>query len=455
MTSRPQKLSRLLSVLHQAGTVTLDGAGYTYDNTGNRTSKTNYLNNITENYTYDPIYQLTQVTQGLTTTESYSYDAVGNRLSSLGVSPYVYNSSNQLTSTPAATFTYDNNGNSATKADVSGTTTYNWDFENRLTSVVLPGAGGTVTFKYDPFGRRIQKSSANGITNYVYDGSNSVQEVDQAGAELVHYAQGDGIDQPLVASRGGVLGFYEQDGLASVTTLTDSTGRVLDSYTYDSFGNAAPPTGSFINLYQFTGRDYDAETGLRYYRGRYYSPDTGRFISEDPVGFSSGTMNLYSYVGSNPGNFTDPTGYRRDCPVPRLCGDTPPSQPRSPLPPLPGVDPQIGAIQGLFPGSLRGPGPSLIIPLPCSKVREILHSQGFIGEEDWGLAYVNPFDTWDPIFHFGGVEYRTGGVGLHFRVKYSFKPCDKECTLDQFHIDRYNPLDHPWDHLVHDFLRIS
>jgi YD repeat-containing protein len=80
-------LSRLLSVLHQNGATTLDGAGYTYDNAGNRTAKTNYLNNITEHYTYDPIYQLTQVAQGTTTTESYSYDAVGNRLSSLGVAP--------------------------------------------------------------------------------------------------------------------------------------------------------------------------------------------------------------------------------------------------------------------------------------------------------------------------------------------------------------------------------
>ena len=81
-------LSRLLSVLHQAGSTTLDGAGYTYDNAGNRVSKTNYLNNVTEGYSYDPLYQLTQVTQGASTTESYSYDPVGNRLSSLGVSPY-------------------------------------------------------------------------------------------------------------------------------------------------------------------------------------------------------------------------------------------------------------------------------------------------------------------------------------------------------------------------------
>ena len=135
-------LSQLLSVLHQAGTVTLDGATYGYDNAGNRTSKTNNLNNVTENYTYNPIYQLTQVTQGLTTSESYSYDAVGNRLSSVGMSSYGYNSSNQLTSTPSATFTYDADGNTSTKVDANGTTTYTWDFENRLTSSCCPEGAG-------------------------------------------------------------------------------------------------------------------------------------------------------------------------------------------------------------------------------------------------------------------------------------------------------------------------
>src|SRR5206468_8711540 len=89
-------LSRLLSVLHQAGSTTLDGASYTYDAAGNRTSKTNYLNSVTDNYTYDPLYELTQVVQGTTTTENYNYDPVGNRLSSLGVPLYQYNPSNEL-----------------------------------------------------------------------------------------------------------------------------------------------------------------------------------------------------------------------------------------------------------------------------------------------------------------------------------------------------------------------
>ncbi|MGC2830144.1 MAG: IPT/TIG domain-containing protein, partial [Candidatus Acidiferrum sp.] len=141
-------LSRLLSALHQSGSTTLDGATYTVDNAGNRTAKTDQYANVTSNYTYDPIYELTQVTQATNTTESYTYDAVGNRLSSLGVSPYNVNASNELTSTPSTTYTFDNNGNTLTKVVGSNTTSYAWDYENRLTSVTLPGSGGTVSFAY-------------------------------------------------------------------------------------------------------------------------------------------------------------------------------------------------------------------------------------------------------------------------------------------------------------------
>jgi len=65
------------------------------------------------------------------------------------VSSYSYNSSNELTSTPSLSFTYDNNGNTLSKTTSGAMTQYSWDFENRLSSVILPGAGGTVTFKYD------------------------------------------------------------------------------------------------------------------------------------------------------------------------------------------------------------------------------------------------------------------------------------------------------------------
>jgi RHS repeat-associated protein len=300
-------LSRLLSVLHQQGANTVDGAVYTYDNAGNRNSKQNLLNGVTENYIYDAIYQLKQVTQQATTTESYTYDAVGNRLSSLNVATYSYDSSNHLnSSSDGVSYTYDNNGNTLTKTDASGTAQYAWDFENRLTSVTLPGSGGVVTFKYDPFGRRIQKSSATGTTDFAYDGANIIAELNPAGAIIAKYAQGEGIDQPLAMARNGVTALYDGDGLGSITSLYDSAGAQAATYNFTSFGTTTP-TGSLFNPFQYTGREWDSETGLFYYRARYYDQGTGRFVSEDPMSFKGG-INFYSYTINNPINFVDPSG---------------------------------------------------------------------------------------------------------------------------------------------------
>ena len=145
--------------------------------------KTNLLNNLTYVFTYDNINQLTKVVQGSTTKEQYTYDRVGNRLTANygGVGNWNYNNANQLTSRPNNTYTYDANGNTKTLVTSAGTTTYNWDFENRLTSVVLPGSGGTMSYAYDPFGRRIQKVSPTATRNYIYDGANAIEDLDQNG----------------------------------------------------------------------------------------------------------------------------------------------------------------------------------------------------------------------------------------------------------------------------------
>jgi RHS repeat-associated protein len=307
-------LSRLLSVLHQSGSTTLDGASYTYDPAGNRTSKTDMQANVTSNYTYDAIYQLLQVTQGTSTTESYSYDLVGNRLSSLGVSPYQYNTSNELTSTPLATYTYDANGNTKTKTDATGATSYTWDPNNRLTQVTLPGTGGTVTFKYDPFGRRVQKSGPNGTTNYLYDGSNSIEELDNGGNVLGRYARTKNLDEPLSELRSGIANYYQQDALGSVTSLSNSTGTLAGTYTYDSYGRLTSSTGTVVNPFQYTGREFDSETGIYYYRARYFDPSAGRFLSEDRLRFGQGP-NFYRYVQNNPLSWIDPSGNGTTCVV--------------------------------------------------------------------------------------------------------------------------------------------
>ncbi len=302
-------LSRLLSVLHQAGSSTIDGASYGLDNAGNRISKTDWQANVTSNYTYDQIYELTQVTQGTNTTESYSYDPVGNRLSSLGVGSYSVNNSNELTATPIASYTYDNDGNVVSKTDSTGTTTYTWDFENRLTSVTLPGTGGTISFKYDPLGRRIYKQSPTVTSIFAYDGDNLIETVNSSGVVVARYAQTQNIDEPLAELRSGTTNYYEADGLGSVTSLTASNGTVAQSYTNDSFGKQTASAGSISNPFEYTAREFDTETNLYYYRARYYDPTTGRFIGEDPLAFIAGN-DFYRYVENQPIDFLDPFGLK-------------------------------------------------------------------------------------------------------------------------------------------------
>ena len=115
--------------------------------------------------------------------------------------------------------------------------------------------------------------------------------------------------------------FYHYDGLGSVVALSkyDSTlgsAVIVERYQYSPFGITtiynADKTQEFDesqygNPYMFTGRRYDSETGLYYYRMRYYSPDLGRFLQPDPIGYADG-MNIYAYVGNNPLNFIDPWG---------------------------------------------------------------------------------------------------------------------------------------------------
>jgi RHS repeat-associated protein len=245
------------------------------------------------------------VTQGATSTEAYTFDPVGNRLTSISVPSYSYNSSNEITATgSSSSYTYDDNGNTLTKADGMGTTTYTWDFENRLTSVHPPGQT-TVAFKYDPFGRRIQKSG--GV--YLYDGADLIEERNAAGNLVARYVFGTAVDEPIAAYLGSTWEFYHADGLGSITSLSTSSGTISDSFTYDSFGNITSSTETFAQPFRYTGREWDSETALYYYRARYYDATAGRFISEDPIGFG-GSHDFYTYTGNKPVNFTDPTGWK-------------------------------------------------------------------------------------------------------------------------------------------------
>ena len=150
---------------------------------------------------------------------------------------------------------------------------------------------------------------------YFYDAEDIVLERKAvqvgAGTPVVtdtQYVHGPGIDEPLAMVRNGQSYYYHADGLGSIVAITDSQKNIVQRYSYDSFGMATPSNPEFENSYMFTGREWDKEVGLYYYRARYYDPMEGRFVSKDPIGFAGGDVNLYGYVWNGPANWVDPSG---------------------------------------------------------------------------------------------------------------------------------------------------
>lgn len=209
---------------------------------------------------------------------------------------------NQYSNVAAVTQTFDNNGN----LTGDGTWTFVYDPENRLTSATKTGIAAS--YLYDRFGRREQKTVGSAITKYLLDGPSVIEEYEGTNTRSARYVYAPNIDEPIYMERGGNRYFYHRDGSGSVIALTGTNGIVSERYTYSPYGESAN-TSAANNPYRYTGRELDAETGLYYYRARYYSTDLGRFLQPDPIGYQGG-LNLYAYVGNDPLNLTDPSGLR-------------------------------------------------------------------------------------------------------------------------------------------------
>jgi len=263
--------------------------------------------------------------------ESYTYDKVGNRLSSADYSGWLYDENNRLLSYNGIDFTYDDNGNLIQNDDNGSITTYTYDYENRLIEVQTPEH--LVQFEYDPFGKRLKKAVDGGAIFYVYDKEDIILEYNGPTTLYAEYVHGTGIDEPISMTSSETTYCYTMDGLGSVVDLTDDNETMAEQYSYDSFGNLeTPPTTE--NPYIYTSREYDSESGFYFYRARYYGPSTGRFITEDPIlkprfdfiadrliyGWQFPTLlnsptDLlpYIYVKNNAINFSDPMGLLGGC----------------------------------------------------------------------------------------------------------------------------------------------
>jgi len=194
------------------------------------------------------------------------------------------------------------------KTDGSGTTTFAFNEENQLTQVTLPNAL-TVNYKYDGLGRRIQRTNSAGSNErYVYDNADALLDLNSDWSVATTYFNDLGIDNHLrQTSTGNGVPYFLTDHLGSTSALADSTASVLEISNYDSFGNNG---GSAQTRYGYTGRERDPDTGLLYYRARFYDSQVGRFIGEDPIGLDGG-INPYSYVKNEPLRFMDPLGLTR------------------------------------------------------------------------------------------------------------------------------------------------
>lgn len=298
----------------QAGSETVS---FAYDVADRRTVLT-LPNGVTTQYVHDAAHQLSSLTyaKGSTTlgTLSYAYDLAGQRTATTGTwasnqlpaataSDYQSNAGNRLTTGNGYTVSYDANG--APLSDGRGNS-YTWDARQQL-KAITQGPATLAAFSYDAFGRRIAKTiGSNPSTSYLYDGSNVALEVQ--GATTRNLLNGLGIDERYARDDTSGRTYFLTDAIGSTIALTNTTGALIQQYTYEPYGQVVlgTPSSTLTNPYQYTGRENDG-TGLYYYRARYYDPLSKRFISEDPIGLAGGP-NGYAYVGGNPVNFIDPWG---------------------------------------------------------------------------------------------------------------------------------------------------
>lgn len=311
----------------------ISNISYVRDQVGNITQMTNLKGNF--NFVYDNNSQLINATNPEDLASVFSYDSLGNRITDRDGN-YVYDSKKQkLQEDWKFTYVYDNSGNlisKVLKSDPTKIVNYNYNSQNQL--IALKEFDGVTLQKdsryyYDAIGRRVAKYHTDNTDNtksfvrkYIYDGQEILFEVNGDNDLLTTFTHSMlRTDDVLAMDKGNASYFYLKDHLGSINEIIDSSGNIIQSYSYSAFGKilatkdgAGQVLSSPVveNFYTFTGRESDYESGLNYYRARYYDPALGRFLTVDPhpglidnpITFNS----KYIYGNNNPTTMTDPSG---------------------------------------------------------------------------------------------------------------------------------------------------
>ena len=316
-------LNRLiqLSNTDSSGSI-LSSYTYTLGPAGNRVKVEENSGRVV-NYVYDPLYRLTaeNISDPVYGDDnvSYTYDEIGNRLTrtdSSGTTTYSYDANERLlseTGTQGTTsYAYDLNGNLKSKITDTGETSYTYNQDNSLVSVVTP-SGMLTTYQYDFSGIKIAEQHDGNLTRFILDRNRTnaqiLGEIDETGNLKRSYIYGD---HRIALKTEGTVFYYLHDGSMSTRSLVDDTGNITDNWVYDSFGKIRGRDGVTYNPFLFDGEEWDANIGFYYLRARWMNPDIGRFISQDTFTgsiFEPQSLHRYVFARNNPVMNQDPSGF--------------------------------------------------------------------------------------------------------------------------------------------------
>ena len=301
------------------GTTVVHSVTYTRDGIGRITTLKETIGGTTStySYTFDQAGRLITVKKNGATVGSYTYDNNSNRIAATNTSGTIaatYDAQDRLLTYGNASYTYNANGELASKSAPSQLTTYQYDVFGNLTSVTLPNST-VISYVVDAENSRVGRK-VNGVlaAGYLYEHGNLVAQLDGSNQLVSQFVYSSSFSTPIYMVTGGVTYRIFSDHLGSPRLVVNSaTGQIAERIDYDEFGNVISDTNPGFQPFGFAGGLYDQDTKLVRYGMRDYDASTGRWTAKDPLQFAAGDSNLYGYVLSDPIDLTDPTGLEGEC----------------------------------------------------------------------------------------------------------------------------------------------